>query len=153
LTADGRAGAAGYGAPRRGLKNNFILCGTHSSGSAIPLRDAAGSAPAGPPFARARTGPHPALARRASGLASHPARARVVRALELAQRRRSVQGHGRSLAPAPAPGPRLDHAAPAPARFGQWPAQSPAGGSGVRPDPAPGRATRASPYDPVKTQN
>src|SRR5665811_370374 len=109
----------------RRLADCFILYGTHSPLSCIPVPDADRTHHPGPPPECRRAGSDPDSARRASVVASDPTLPRTLRPVGVVQRCRSAQGHGLPLALAQTPGPGIPGVAAAPARFGQSPAQPP----------------------------
>src|ERR1019366_7764181 len=97
----------------------FILYGTHSPFSSIPVPDADRTHHPGPPPGGRRACPDPDSARRTSVAASDATFPRTLRPVGLAQRRRPAQGHGLPLALAQTPGPGAPGVAAAPASFGQ----------------------------------
>src|ERR1017187_3616616 len=125
----------------------FILYGTHSPLSCIPVPDADRTHHPGPPPECRRAGSDPDSARRISVVASDATLPRTLRPVGLAQRRRPAQGHGLPLAPAQTPGPGAPGAAAAPASFGQSPAQPPRRRSGPRSRPSPCRVGGAAPRE------
>src|ERR1022692_4290955 len=103
----------------------FILYGTHTPLSSIPVPDADRTHHPGPPPECRRAGSDPDSARRISVVASDATLPRTLRPVGLAQRGRPAQGHGLPLALAQTPGPGATGAAATPASFGQSPAQPP----------------------------
>src|ERR1039458_5483470 len=117
----------------------FILYGTHSPLSSIPVPDADRTYHPGPPPERRRAGADPNSARRTSVVASDATLPRTLRPVGLAQRCRPAQGHGLPLALAQTPGPGAPEAAAAPACFSQSPAQPPRRRSAALRGPPPRR--------------
>src|ERR1019366_7326048 len=103
----------------------FILYGTHSPLSSIPVPDADRTYHPGPPPERRRAGADPNSARRTSVVASDATLPRTVRPVGLAQRGRPAQGHGLPLALAQTPGPGAPEAAAAPPRRRSAPRRGP----------------------------
>src|ERR1039457_6917909 len=125
----------------------FILYGTHSLLSSIPVLDADRTHHPGPPPGGRRACPDPDSARRTSVVASDATFPRTLRPVGLAQRRRPAQGHGLPLALAQTPGPRTPGVAAAPASVGQSPAQSPRRRSAPREGPPPRRVGGVAPRE------
>src|ERR1017187_452131 len=125
----------------------FILYGTHSLLSSIPVLDADRTHHPGPPPGGRRACPDPDSARRTSVVASDATLPRTLRPVGLAQRRRSAQRHGLPLALAQTPSPGAPGAAAAPASFGQSPAQPPRRRSGPRSGPSPRRVGGVAPRE------
>src|ERR1035437_2957020 len=115
----------------------FILYGTHSPLSSIPVPDADRIHYPGPPPECRRAGSDPDSARRTSVVASDATLPRTLCPVGLAQRGRPAQGHGLPFALAQTPGPRTPGVAAAPASFGQSPAQPPRHRSAPRDGPPP----------------
>src|ERR1039458_5168111 len=125
----------------------FILYGTHSPLSGIPVPDADRTRHPGPPPECRRAGSDSDSARRTSVVASDETLPRTLRPVGLAQRRWPAQGHGLPLALAQTPGPRTPGVAAAPASVGQSPAQSPRRRSAQREGPPPRRVGGVAPRE------